>query len=44
MALYNIPIGLKYLLLLICIREMKDLPGSHIYNFLLHIDKVPWVL
>ena len=32
MALYNIPIGLKYLLLLTCMREMKHLQDSHIYR------------
>ena len=30
MALYNIPIGLKYLLLLTCISEMKHLQHSHL--------------
>ena len=32
-ALYNIPIGLKYLLLLTCINEMRHLQDSHIHRF-----------
>ena len=37
-ALYNIPIGLKYLLLLTCISEMRHVQDSHIFEFLLDIN------